>query len=234
MTYLMSDLHGQYELYMKMLEKIRFSDRDELYVLGDIVDRGPKPMAILRDMSLRINVFPFMGNHDMTAKIILSELNKEITSENLSLGSFDLGFIVALKCWIEDGGGSTLEDFRQLSPDEREDVLAYLDEFIPCDEIEVNGTRYVLAHAGVEGFSPDKPLTDYAPEAFIDGRCDYGRRYFPDKILVTGHTPTLKIDPACKGKIWQGNGHIALDCGAGYGLPLGCIRLEDMQTFYVE
>ena len=234
MTYLMSDLHGQYELYEKMLEKIRFSDRDELYVLGDIVDRGPKPMAILRDMSLRINVFPFMGNHDMTAKFILSELNKEITSENLSLGSFDLGFIVALKCWIEDGGGSTLEDFRQLSPDEREDVLAFLDEFIPCDEIEVNGTRYVLAHAGVEGFSPDKPLTDYSPEAFIDGRCDYGRRYFPDKILVTGHTPTLNIDPACKGKIWQGNGHIALDCGAGYGLPLGCIRLEDMQTFYVE
>ena len=55
-----------------------------------------------------------------------------------------------------------------------------------------------------------------------------------DKILVTGHTPTLYIDPGSKGRIWRGNGHIALDCGAGFGLPLGCIRLDDGEEFYVE
>ena len=233
MTYLMSDLHGQYELYKKMLEKIRFSDRDEMYILGDIVDRGPEPMAILRDMSLRINVFPFMGNHDMAARIILTRLNEIITEQNAET-QIDHDLMEAMGLWLSDGGQETLEDFRRLDPEEREDVLSFLEEFIPCDEIEVNGTRYVLVHAGLTNFSPERPLTDYEPAELIDGRTDYGRRYFGDKILVTGHTPTLHIDPAFEGRIWQGNGHIALDCGAGFGLPLGCIRLEDMQTFYVE
>ena len=40
-TYVMSDLHGQYELYREMLKKIEFdSGVDMLYVLGDILDRG--------------------------------------------------------------------------------------------------------------------------------------------------------------------------------------------------
>ena len=40
MTYAMSDLHGRYDLYIKMLEKINFMGNDTLYILGDFVDRG--------------------------------------------------------------------------------------------------------------------------------------------------------------------------------------------------
>ena len=29
------------------------------------------------------------------------------------------------------------------------------------------------------------------------------------------------------------NNHIAIDCGAGFDKPLGCIRLDDMAEFYV-
>ena len=35
-----SDLHGCYEKYLSMLEKIQFCEADTLYVLGDVVDRG--------------------------------------------------------------------------------------------------------------------------------------------------------------------------------------------------
>ena len=38
MTYVMSDIHGKYSLFLKMLEEIRFSDNDVLYVAGDFVD----------------------------------------------------------------------------------------------------------------------------------------------------------------------------------------------------
>ena len=34
-TYLCSDLHGQHDLYIKMLEDIRFSQDDHLYILGE-------------------------------------------------------------------------------------------------------------------------------------------------------------------------------------------------------
>lgn len=233
MTYLMSDPHGQYEKYKKILDLIRFTDRDDLYVLGDVTDRGPEPMKLLRDMSLRINVFPILGNHDWTARLILSRLNVEITEVNAET-QLTKDFLEAVRLWLSDGGDATLKDFRALSPDEREDVLDYLGEFAPYEEIAVNGIRYILVHAGLGNFASDRPLGDYDELELCDGRTDYGRRYFRDRILVTGHTPTLHIDPAYEGKIWRGNGHIALDCGAGFGLPLGCLRLEDGAEFYAE
>ncbi|MBQ8338845.1 MAG: metallophosphoesterase [Clostridia bacterium] len=53
MIYVMSDLHGCYEKYCRMLQKIQFSDSDELLVLGDVIDRGEGGIAILRDMMER-------------------------------------------------------------------------------------------------------------------------------------------------------------------------------------
>ncbi|MBR6834691.1 MAG: metallophosphoesterase, partial [Oscillospiraceae bacterium] len=53
MVYVMSDIHGEYDKYRRMLEKIRFSDNDILYILGDVVDRGPEPAKILLDMMKR-------------------------------------------------------------------------------------------------------------------------------------------------------------------------------------
>ena len=38
-TYVMSDIHGEYEKYCRMLEKIALSEEDTLYILGDVVDR---------------------------------------------------------------------------------------------------------------------------------------------------------------------------------------------------
>ena len=39
MIYVMSDIHGKYDKFIKMLELIEFSENDELYILGDIFDR---------------------------------------------------------------------------------------------------------------------------------------------------------------------------------------------------
>ena len=56
-TYVISDIHGCYEEYMDLLEKINFSGQDELYVLGDSMDRGPEPIRVIRDLMGRPNVF---------------------------------------------------------------------------------------------------------------------------------------------------------------------------------
>ena len=44
--YVLSDLHGHYNIFIKMLEKINFSDDDVLYILGDCCDRGPDSLKI--------------------------------------------------------------------------------------------------------------------------------------------------------------------------------------------
>ncbi len=233
MVYVMSDIHGQYEKYCKMLEKINFSDEDELYVLGDVVDRGQDPIPLLRDMSMRFNVFPLLGNHDYMAAYILSKLNVEITEENYQthLNSAD---IELLSAWLVDGGESTLAQYTALPSNERIYLLEYLAEFSPYEELTVGGKRFVLVHGGLSPFAEEKPLAAYDVFSLLVERPDYTKRYFSYKFLVTGHTPTCVIGEEYSGKIYQKNGHIAIDCGAGWGMPLGCIRLDDFCEFYVE
>ena len=40
MKYAVSDLHGCYDKYRKLLECLKLTENDSLYILGDIVDRG--------------------------------------------------------------------------------------------------------------------------------------------------------------------------------------------------
>ena len=68
MIYVMSDIHGEYRKYIQMLEQIAFTKEDTLYVLGDVVDRGEYGLKILRDMMLRSNVIPILGNHEFMVK----------------------------------------------------------------------------------------------------------------------------------------------------------------------
>ena len=50
MIYVMSDIHGCYKEFIKALEVVNFNDNDELYILGDIVDRGDEPIKLLQDL----------------------------------------------------------------------------------------------------------------------------------------------------------------------------------------
>ena len=62
MNYVISDIHGDYDRYKALIEKINLHDEDNLYVLGDVVDRGNRGIDILLDMMSRPNVLPILGN----------------------------------------------------------------------------------------------------------------------------------------------------------------------------
>ena len=64
MTYVMSDLHGMYNEFMQMLELIKFSEEDTLYILGDIIDRGDKPLEIVDYVIEHKNIILLRGNHE--------------------------------------------------------------------------------------------------------------------------------------------------------------------------
>lgn len=38
--YSVSDIHGHYDLFCRLADKIKFSFLDRLFVLGDIIDKG--------------------------------------------------------------------------------------------------------------------------------------------------------------------------------------------------
>ena len=235
MRYIVSDIHGCYDEYKALLQKINFSDEDELYVLGDVVDRGPEPINILLDMMNRQNVIFIMGNHEFIMYTIMKKLTVEITEENCEeyLSAED---ILNYNLWLQDGGEITATQFRNLLLSEKLDILDYLSEASIYETIEHDGNEYVLVHAGLANFSPDKSLDEYDLYDFLEERTDYSRRYFPDehKFLVTGHTPTIYIEGWEKPEVYMENGHIAMDCCCVGGGKLAVYCVETGEVTYVE
>lgn len=226
MDYVMSDIHGCHEKYIKMLEKIKFSSDDTLYVLGDILDRGPAGIKTLLDLSQRENVVLLRGNHDHQAGILLANLHM-LDDEGCPSELVELYGV-----WLSDGGKSTLAEYLQLTDDEQNTVINAIKKMKKSVEITVNGKKYLLAHT-VPGVDRSADYQHWTLEECILGEPDYEQCYFEDMYVVTGHTPTGFIDRQSVGQIWQGNNHIAIDCGAVFGKPLGCLCLDNMEEFYV-
>ena len=230
MTYVMSDIHGCFDKYREMLALIKFVPRDTLYVLGDVIDRGPDGVDILRDMSVRANVLPILGNHEFTAAVCLPWLLEEVTDQSLvALGKTQ---VAALSEWIANGGGPTLRRLQQLGRQARADILEYLQEMELYAEVEVGGQRFVLTHAAPEHFAPNRPLEAYALTDLLFGRPAPDAAYYPDKTLVFGHTPTAFFGGG--NSILQQKTWIDIDCGCAFkGGRLGCLCLDTMEEFYV-
>lgn len=228
MIYVMSDLHGCYEKYSKMLSLLDLKETDTLYILGDIVDRGEGGIKILLDLINRKNVIVLRGNHDHKAGIMLSRLMQPKGSIARKQFEKQLGF------WLSDGGQPTQDNFLKLTDAEKKLVLGYIKEMPFYKRLEMNGNIYFLSHTVPESaYMPDKPELCKGWD-LVFGEPDYEEVYFEDLILVTGHTPTVLISKKSEGRIWKGNNHIAVDCGAVFGNPLGCICLDTGEEFYVE
>lgn len=139
-----------------MLKLIQFKDTDTLYVLGDVLDRGPHGVKILQDKT------------------------------------------------------------------------------------------FVLVHAGLRNFTPERALESYDLSELIFYKPNYDKVYFTDKYLVTGHVPTRVAYAGEQGKlveellpeerkdcIFYKNKHIVIDCGCSFGGRLGCLCLDTMEEFYI-
>lgn len=234
MYYAISDIHGEYEKYKKMLDLIHFSDEDTLFVIGDVCDRGKQPAAVLQEMMCRSNVYPIMGNHDAIAWYLLDKLNTEITEENYDtlLSEEDITDILE---WYQDGGDTTASDFRRLNSKERRDILNYMAEIPLYEVVDVGERTFVLIHAGLGNYRKGKKLSEYAAEELTMSRVDPETRFFEDDsvFVIMGHTPTPYF--CGEPKIYRNRNNFFIDCGAcGKGGRLACLCLDTLEEFYVD
>lgn len=234
MQYAVSDIHGCYDKYIQLLRRLALKDSDTLYVLGDMIDRGPDGLKILMDISMRPNVVPFLGNHEYAALTCLPWLMEELTEENTEPDVL-LWRLQSTQGWISDGGETTIAEFRRLSAEAKQDVLDILEDLTVYEEVKAGSREFVLVHAGLDGFSPDKPLDDYQLDELILSRPEPGETYFPHKYLVCGHTPTPYYTGARPedARIYRRDRLISIDCGCASGGPLGCICLDTLEELYV-
>lgn len=220
----MSDLHGCYDKYISMINKIMLKEEDTLYVLGDILDRGPNGLKIALDIAKRKNVVLIRGNHDQQAAILLTNLyllqNDEMADK--------YGPIYTE--WLSDGGDSTMREFLELNEREQKTAVNVIRNALVSKELEINGINYLLAHT-VPEIEKIESYGNWTLDDYIMGEPDYEEVYF--SVIITGHTPTGLIDKNSKGKIWKKNNHIAIDCGVVFGFGLGCLCLDTMEEVYV-
>ena len=119
---------------------------------------------------------------------------------------------------------------------EKQEILEYLEEFSIYEEVFLNGKRYICTHADIHGASDQKSLEEHHFSHFVFYRAEYDRRYYSDEntFVVTGHTPTMLLNEDGSAKIYEKNGHIAIDCGCVYGKRLAAYCLNSGKTTYVE
>ncbi len=228
----MSDIHGQYDMFMELLGKIKLKDTDTLYILGDVLDRGQHPIKTLQKLMEMPNVICIVGNHELMALECLEFLMKEITDS--SIEEIDDKTLDNLLTWQLNGCQTTIDEFRQLDAEEKSRVIEYLRESSIYEEVSVNGKNYLLVHAGLGNYLPEKDIEDYSLHELVWMRADYDVQYFSDNYVVTGHTPTQNIKGNLHpGYVYRKNNHIAIDCGATFpGGRLAAVCLDTGEEYY--
>ncbi len=213
--YCVSDIHGELDKYERMLELIRFSDSDQMYIIGDVIDRGAMGVDVLRKIMDAPNMTMLLGNHEQMCLDTLGPHNE--------YGARDL--------WRKNGGMPT---YRELlyhrTPQERNTILRFLADLPEQLNITVSGQKFLLVH-GLPGEDRDTRIW---------GRVDINSKSpYRDTICIVGHTPTKYLTGRDDEnfRIWHGDGIIDIDCGCGHlnteYRRLACLRLDDMVEFYV-
>ena len=233
MIYVTSDLHG-YPLkkFQRLLEKAEFSQEDFLFVLGDVIDRGPEGAQLLRWMAEQPNVQLILGNHEaMLASC--SFLFEEVTEKSLAKLTVDQ--MRLLETWADNGALPTIAGLRKILRQDAllvEGILDYLQDAPLYECVEAGGNRFILVHSGLGNFHPNRPLDKYMPDELSRERPTPDTVYFPDATVIFGHTPTEFFGEQYRGRAIKTESWICIDTGAAMGNSPMILRLDDGKEFY--
>lgn len=237
MIYVMSDIHGNARRFGSVMDQINLQPKDTLYVLGDVIDRYPDGIKILRRLMSMPNVKMLLGNHEY---MMLNVIDPKSDSNRDEFRD--------MKLWYRNHGFVTHEYLKRIRKNVRQEIIEYLNNLPLNIDVEVNGKRYLLVHG-----SPLELYPDY--EYRYKSRAEFAVWHRPDciegvvegKTVIFGHTPTSHFQNNNPLEIWRSRSgdRIGIDCGSGYPPAgeqvshpvygrLACLRLDDMKAFYSE
>ena len=159
-TYVMSDVHGLKDRYDAMLEALALKEEDTLYILGDVIDRGPDGIAILRDVMTREHVVMLLGNHEYMMKQYYEAVHHVITDMQTAWEVIDR--------WKRNHCITTINAFERLKETEQRELLDYLDQLplAVCDlrvKDELFSDHQYLSRRHTGGY-PEKTMSVYVQQ----------------------------------------------------------------------
>lgn len=211
-TYAISDVHGCFAQLQDLLDKVSPTEEDQVYLLGDLLDRGPQSVEALlwATTEAPTNFHFLLGNHEDMAGCVIGRDPVDIQLRD-GWGRQDP--------WEYNGGWQTADELMELTdPDWRRDVLdPWLRGLSPFAAITVNELDIMLVHAGFDPtqWDADAPFwCDHLNDPFAhtqrtDVGHGFGTQLEQDMIwaregwydyesdvpmtTVFGHTPTLYL-----------------------------------------
>jgi serine/threonine protein phosphatase 1 len=205
--YFVGDLHGDWDALNFFLDEVQFSYRDAITSVGDLIDRGPKPIEVVSFFLWTENAYAVRGNHeDMAIRGVLH------------------GDSAQMAGWIQNGG-----DWMMGYPDQMlAGMLRELEKLPIAMEVQFENTRFGVTHAEC----PTNSWKDYFNQAGgyypWDNKAIWGRsaikgnsHKFIEDITYTIHGHSVRSGVTEFGnQLWIDTGSV-FDTGSGkYGLTI--------------
>ena len=229
--WIIPDVHGCSKTLRALFEYYIIPTReDELYFLGDYIDRGPDSRDVLdfimdlQDQGFKVNAIK--GNHEESCvKACIEEKN---------LGKNFLGIKkrnLSKFAWRQYGGKETMECF---GVSDLNDFPANYLEWMDKLPIYLELPGYLLVHAGLD-YSLEDPFQDEHSMLWLRD-IDPRPEKIGGRILIHGHVPIPLEDIFLLRDRQHEFGHIDLDNGVymagreGYG-NLVALELNSMELY---
>ncbi|WP_409340636.1 metallophosphoesterase family protein [Paenibacillus sp. MBLB4367] len=222
-TLVISDVHGCYDEFNELLTMTDYdSESDQLILLGDYGDRGPRSREVIeqvRNLVERHGAIALRGNHD---QMFLDAL----------LHNKDSGF-------LRNGGFATIQSYCELDFDEYDfDYDRYFDakadiinrfrqhiDFLQTLPLYYEDEQRIYVHAGIDP-AVGENWRAQPPRDFIWIRdAFYNHPVKVGKIVVFGHTPVTKLHESAN--IWFGDDKIGIDGGCCFGRQLNGLEITE-------
>lgn len=186
------DIHGHYDGLIRLWELLAPQPDDQVYSVGDLIDRGPKSADVV-DFIRQHASGCVRGNH-----------------EQLILDAFVDGKInpPTLQGWLYSGGQATLSSYHG-SLSTLEDHLDWLQKL----PLYIDLGDLWLVHAGVNPMLPVAEQSSYEMCWIRETFHSSPTPFFADKLIITGHTITFTFPGVSPGQIVAGQGWLDIDTG---------------------
>ncbi len=232
-SYAISDIHAHMEPFGQFLDQI--GPDDKVYVIGDVVDKGPDGLDVLFRILDDPRCILIIGNHDL---MFLEQINCRRRS------LYDREAIELSEIWqIRNGGNVTWAAFKRLRLQDQDRIFNALSDAAVQRTIRINGQNIVLVHAcpqGPEGnvFLRDLPMIGEHYDWRSGWVWDREPRHLPDSVVVTGHTPVQSFGYFGEAEIYRDGDWIDIDCGLAIQMPgvsrMAVLCLDDFSASYYE
>jgi hypothetical protein len=206
-----SDIHGNLNGLKQLLEKVNFNEEDYLFLVGDMVEKGPQSLNTLRfimELSKTHQVYPVCGNCDYAAAEIYNDReHKELLNYLLRRKKSLLNEMcesLSIKITIDT-------DMKLIKEAISRNFREELDWIINLPDI-IETSKFIFVHAGLLSKDLDKQIASkvQSTDAFLK------QGLYLDKYCIVGHWPVVlycESHPNCNPIIDKEHKIICIDGG---------------------